>query len=297
MRRVLLILSIISFPFITEAQYKWDVGFKTGAANYLGEIGGGRGTRRNFVADMKLGETRGAGGIFVRYKLLPKVSIQGGFDYGHIQGDDKLSANPARNHRNLNFSNNIFELNVIGQYCFYEINDLGHAYTYRNGFKAYAGIGVAAFHHNPKTLDGGVALQPLETENVHYSLYQFSIPAQLGFYFSVNKRYRIGWDITWRTTFTDYLDDASTKYPNPKDIGPLAWSYSNRTNVLPITQADKNNYLPGSKRGDPTHKDSYILTTFNFSYALRGKSTFYKSHYGSVFKGKKYKKRKFRAKF
>jgi hypothetical protein len=297
MRRVLLILIILSVPFISDAQYKWDIGFKTGAANYLGDIGGGKGTRRNFVADMKLGETRGAGGIFARYKLLPKVSIQGGFDYGHIQGDDKLSANPARNHRNLNFSNNIFELNVMGQYCFYEINDLGHAYTYRNGFKAYAGIGIAGFHHNPKTLDGGVALQPLETENVNYSLFQFSIPAQLGFYFTVNKRYRLGWDITWRTTFTDYLDDVSSKYPNPKDIGPIAWSYSNRSNSLPITQADKNNYMPGSKRGDASHKDSYILTTFNFSYALRGKSTFYKSHYGSVFKGKKYKKRKFRAKF
>jgi hypothetical protein len=297
MRRILLILSLLSLPFFVSAQYKWDLGIKTGAANYLGDIGGGLGTRRNFVPDMKLGETRGAAGAFARMKIRPKISVQFSFDYAHIQGDDKLSANPARNHRNLNFKNNIFEASVMGQYCFYEINDLGHAYNYRNGFHAYVGIGLAAYHHNPKTLDGGVALQPLETEGVSYSLFQISIPAQAGFYFTINKRYRIGWDLNWRTTFTDYLDDVSTKYPTLKQIGPDAMFYSNRTNTLSISQADKNNYLPGSKRGDPTHKDSYLTSTINFSYALRGKSTFYKSHYGSLFKGKKYKKRKFRAKF
>ena len=297
MRRIVLFILFVSISYITSAQYRWDIGVKSGAANYLGEIGGGKGTRRDFLPDMKLGETRGAFGIFARYKIQPKLSIQGGFDYAHIQGDDKLSANPGRNHRNLNFKNNIFELNVMAQYCFYEINDLGHSYNYRNGFKAYAGLGVAGFRHNPRTLDGGVALQPLETENVQYSLYQFSIPAQLGFYFIINKRYRLGWDINWRTTFTDYLDDISTKYPTLKQIGPDAMVYSNRTNGLPISQSDKNNYTPGSKRGDPTHKDSYMTSTINFSYALRGKSSFYKSHYGSVFKGKKYKKRKFRAKF
>jgi hypothetical protein len=297
MRRVLFILSILALPVFASAQYKWDLGIKTGAANYLGEIGGGKGTRRNFVPDMKLGETRGAAGAFARMKVRPKISFQFSFDYAHIQGDDKLTANPARNHRNLNFKNNIYEVSAMGQYCFYEVNDLGHSYNYRNAFHTYVGLGIAAFHHNPKTLDGGVALQPLQTEGVSYSLFQISIPAQAGFYFTVNKRYRIGWDLNWRTTFTDYLDDVSTRYPTLKQIGPDAMVYSNRTNSLPISQADKNNYSPGNKRGDPTHKDSYLTSTINFSYALRGKSTFYKSHYGSLFKGKKYKKRKFRAKF
>ncbi len=57
------------------------------------------------------------------------------------------------------------------------------------------------------------------------------------------------------------------------------------------------NYTPGSKRGDPSHNDSYMTTSIYYSYVLRGKSSFYKSKYGSVFKRSKYKKRKIRAKF
>ena len=301
MKRILLLASIIALPYITNAQYKWDFGVKLGGANYLGDIGGGAGTRRNIVPDMKLGESSIASGAFARLKLHPKFSVQMGIDYGHIQGNDALSTNPARHDRNLNFKNNIFEANAIAQFFFYEINDLGHTYRYRNDFRAYIGLGVAAFHHNPKTLDGGVALQPLETEGVSYSLYDMAIPAQIGCYFTVNKRYRIGWDLTWRTTFTDYLDDVSGRYANPAVIGPAAAALADRTNSLNISQAEKNNYGwfegKGNKRGDPTHNDSYIFSTINVSYAIRGKSTFYRSNYGSIFKGKKYKKRKFRAKF
>ncbi|MFI5150101.1 MAG: DUF6089 family protein [Bacteroidia bacterium] len=301
MKRILLLSSLFILPFISDAQYKWDVGVKLGAANYLGDIGGGISTRKNFVPDMKMGETRFAGGAFARLKVHPKASVQFGFDYGHIQGDDKLTTNPARHDRNLNFKNNIYELNAMGQFFFYEINDLGHTYRYRNDFRAYVGVGIAGFHHNPKTLDGGIALQPLETENVSYSLYQFSIPAQMGCYFTIDKRYRIGWDITWRTTFTDYLDDVSGHYVNPATQTHQAAALADRTNELNLSQAVKNNYGwyegKGAKRGDPTHKDSYIFSTINMSYALRGKSTFYRSNYGSLFKGKKYKKRKFRAKF
>ncbi|HXC04564.1 MAG TPA: DUF6089 family protein [Bacteroidia bacterium] len=301
MKRILLLSAILSLPFISEAQYKWDIGVKLGAANYLGDIGGGITTRRNFVPDMKMGETRFAGGGFARLKVHPKASVQFGLEYGHIMGDDKLSANPARHDRNLNFKNNIFEANVMGQFFFYEINDLGHTYRYRNDFRAYIGLGVAGFHHNPKTLDGGIPLQPLMTEGVDYSLFQIAIPAQLGCYFTIDKKYRIGWDITWRTTFTDYLDDVSGHYVNPATLTPQAAALADRTNELNVSQAVKNQYGwyegKGNKRGDPTHKDSYIFSTINVSYALRGKSSFYRSNYGSLFKGKKYKKRKFRAKF
>ncbi len=284
-------------------------------ANYLGDIGGGASTRKDFVSDMKLGTTRMAGGGFARLKLMPRISIQGGFDYGHIEGDDKLSANPERQHRNLNFKNNIFEMNVIAQYFFINMTDLGHTYSYRNDFRAYIGLGIAGYHDNPKTLDGGIPLQPLQTEGVNYSLWGVSVPAQVGCYFTINKRYRIGWDMTWRTTFTDYLDDVSGKYANPKVIGTTAAALADRTNELypnpTVAQlAIEANYgwqkviskdgvvsYQGQKRGDPTHKDSYIFSTFNASYALRGKSSFYRSRYGGVFKGHKYKKRKFRAKF
>jgi len=309
MRKILLLIPLFSISLLCNAQYKWDVGGKLGCSNYLGDIGGGTGTRRNFVPDMKMPETRFAGGLFVRYRVHPKVSVQGGFDYVHIEGKDALTPNLNRKYRNLTFYNNIFEVNVLAQYYFYEINDLGHTYRYRNDFKAYLGLGAAGFYHDPHALDG-TDLYPLHTELNTYSHFGFAIPYQIGFYFTVNKRYRIGWDLTMRQTFTDYLDDVSGNYPTSKEYiksGGTQYNYDHYvdpTTQLNISQAWKNNYgdphshsEAPNKRGQSNHTDSYLSSTINFSYALRGKSTFYKSTYGSIFKGKKYKKRKFRAKF
>src|ERR1700739_55992 len=106
------------------AQYRWDYGFDLGASNYLGDIGGKEKTRRNFVADMKMAETRWAMGGFARYKINPTISVKAELSYLRIQGNDDLSTNPARHARNLNFRNDIFEFSVTPQIKIYENNDL-----------------------------------------------------------------------------------------------------------------------------------------------------------------------------
>ncbi len=262
---------------ILNAQYKWDAGVNTGAANYLGDIGGNALTRRDFVSDMKLVETRMAAGTFVRYRIMHDVSIQGNLDWARIAGDDKLSSNPARNARNLSFRNDLFELTAQAQYVFYEVNDLGHTYRYRNSFRAYVGLGAGAVYHNPKAeLNGDwIALRPLETEGKKYSKVAAVIPATAGFYFTLNKHLRIGWSMTWRTTFTDYLDDVSTRYVDPSTLkSPAAVALANRTNELDhVSPAFAENFTPGNKRGDPTHNDSYLTSTVDMSYVIRGHSS------------------------
>ena len=109
MRFKLLFIAIF-ISQIVWAQYKWDFGFQGGVSNYLGDIGGKEKTRRDFVSDMKLAETRWAGALFARYKFGPRLSLKGQFAYQRIQGADSLSTNPARRARNLNFRNDIFEL-------------------------------------------------------------------------------------------------------------------------------------------------------------------------------------------
>ncbi|HEY4798853.1 MAG TPA: DUF6089 family protein [Bacteroidia bacterium] len=315
-------LSLFSFLILFNAylaseafsQYKWDFGAMVGAANYLGEIGGKEKTRRDFILDMKLSQTKNSLGGFARYKLNPDFYLRGSLAWNRISGADRLSTNPGRAGRNLSFRNDILEASVVGQYVFYDIADLGRTYRYRNDFKAYVFAGVSGFHHNPKAeYDGSwVALQPLHTEGQGivpgapkpYSLYQVAIPAGAGFYFTISKVYRIGWEFNWRTTFTDYLDDISGTYVDPKLLGApgsAAYVLSNRNPELqPYKDGvypDPKNYIAGGKRGDPTHNDSYLSTTINVAYAMRGKSKFAKSKYKSFFKGKKYNKRTIRAKF
>lgn len=302
MKLKLLTLSILISTALS-AQYKWDFGPSLGASNYLGEMGGKEKTRRNFVSDMKMAETRLDLGGFARYKIDRRFSVKAELSYLRIKGDDALSSNTGRHARNLNFRNDIFELAVTPQITYYENNDLGSSYKFRLGFKAYAFVGVGVFHHNPKAYYKGdwIPLQPLHTEGVNYSLWQFNVPVGTGFYFTMKKKHRIGFEYNWRICFTDYLDDVSTKYIDPSKLGSAqAIALANRTGELgnSIPGDVKGFFKPGAKRGDPSHKDTYMTMCLNYSYVIRGKSNFYRSRYGSFFfKKTRRKVRKIRAKF
>ena len=303
MKNIFILTFILGFSLISKAQWRLDYGLSVGVSNYLGDIGGKEKTRRDFVADMKMAKTRWNFGGFVRYKIKPKLSLKLALDYLRIEGDDKLSSNPARNTRNLNFRNDMFDLGLTGEYFFYENNDLGNTYRFKNGFRAYIFAGVGAYYSNPKANYKGewVPLRPLKTEGVSYSPIGLNIPVGLGFYFTFSKKHRIGFEYNYRTTFTDYLDDISGTYASTSGMAPDAAALSNRTGELGAS-VDPNfakNFVAGSKRGDKTHKDSYMTMSLSYSYVIRGKSSFYRGHYGGFF-GKKRghgKSRKIRAKF
>lgn len=282
LKGILLAAAISSLPTLLNAQYFWETGLNLGAANYLGDIGGNELTRRDFVADMKIRKTNINLGAFVRYKINRNFSAQANVSWLRIAGDDKLSSNPARNARNLNFRNDIIEATVQGQFFFYEVNDLGHTYRHKDAFRAYVGIGAGAIYHNPKTSYNGemVALRPLTTEGKKYSQFTAVIPASAGFYFVINKNYHIGWNVTWRTTFSDYLDDVSTTYADNSQLpSSLAIELANRTDELPVGSAFGENFTPGNKRGDSKHNDSYLSTSIDMSYAFKGRSAFDKSQH------------------
>lgn len=294
-----------------NAQYYWDAGLRLGGSNYLGEMGGDNEPRRDFVADMKLGNTSGLAGAFVRYKLNNLFSFQLDFNYARIQGADSLSRYGPRVGRNLSFRNDIKELALKTQVFFYNVYDVGRTGRYNLAFRSYAFIGAAVFHHNPQALYKGEwrDLRPLKTEGQSepYSKFNFSIPKGLGFYFTYKKQYRIGFELGWRTTFTDYLDDASTTYPEEDQLdSELARELSDRSDGAyndPSTEVDgelppQESYTTaGSPRGDPSHNDSYIFTALNFSYVFRGRSNFYQSRYSWLNRQRRLLQRKTRTKF
>ncbi len=321
MRKLLLFSAILLAPVIGKAQYYWDFGGGVGVANVLGDMGGKELTRRDFVADLKFQQTRQSANGFARYKISQLFSVKAGINYQCLRGADSLSSNPGRYWRNLSFRNQTWEAAATCQFFFYEVNDLGHTYRYKDNFRAYIGLGIGALYHNPKAYYQGewVKLRPLMTENHAYTKVTMTIPAEVGFYFTINKHYRIGWNLCWRTTFSDYLDDVSTQYADPATLSsPLAVALSDRTDhaaanaygaaLTPPSYGFGNNFGYGSyvddegnqhfnKRGDPTHRDSFITSNVEFSYVIRGKSSLYRSHYGGLFKGKRGKHRKVRAKF
>ncbi|HEX2616705.1 MAG TPA: hypothetical protein VHL57_04130, partial [Flavobacteriales bacterium] len=144
-------------------------------------------------------------------------------------------------------------------------------------------------------------LREMSTELEDYSNIGVAIPAGIGFHFTFKRRHRIGWDFGWRTTFSDYIDDASTVYADPALLPSAeAAALANQTAYVdrganPDVPAPVQ-YTAGSKRGDPTHNDSYLTATFTYSYVLKGQSNFYRQRY-SWMRGKKRIGRKSRAKF
>lgn len=307
---VLLALLGLLWAGATHAQYSWDVGGHVGGANYLGEMGGKEKTRQDFLWDMKLNQSRWAFGAFARRKINRTIAVNGGLMYMRLQGADHLSTNPARVGRNLNFRNDLLELYARPEFTLFQDNDLGGSGRYRTDFRLFAYVGASVFLSNPKGQLNHTGeyynLREMDTEQAGYSPLGFGVPAGMGFHFTFNRRHRVGWDFGWRTTFSDYLDDASTVYADPALLpggasGLAAQladqsSYVYGPNGTTPDPAEAVQYSKGLKRGDPTHNDSYLTMTFTYSYVLRGQSNFYRQRYNWM-RGKKRVGRRSRAKF
>lgn len=345
MRKILLFALITSLPSFVFGQYKKEIGIIIGGASYLGEMGGKAKTRRDFVLDTKLAQTRTNEGFYFRYKVKPKVFVTATFNHGVLRGADTLSTNPGRNGRRLDFKNNIIELGVLGEYVFYQNNGMkgrggrggGRGKGSKKDFRAYVTGGIAWYHHNPKGTDADgnwVKLQPLGTEGQgttgkasKYKLSGFAIPLGAGFNYTLNRTYRLGLELGWRTTFTDYLDDVSTVYVNPERFEKPAGDNTSDLYKQKVYFYDKSDKRPDDdpnrsevaangknygydferaakfgeeageqKRGNPKDKDSYMFLQIKLGYVLKGKSKYYRSK-SSYVNRSKYKKRRVRAKF
>lgn len=332
MRQIVLLSALVFLSTLSYAQYRWEFGAKAGVANYLGDIGGYEGERRDGPVDMRWEQTNWVLGAYTRYKVGRLLTIQAEFVAGRIRGSDHLSDNPARAARNLSFRNVVMELGIRPEITIFHENDVGGRGYYNPQFRLYAFAGIAGIYHNPQaSFDGSnwVDLRDFKTEgqNQAYSNFAFAVPTGIGLYFTHKKVHRIGWELGWRTVFSDYLDDVSDRYGNPNNMTPEAAAYANRTTLDHIEQVNQQalqNDLPtvnaesfeissitgeniheelletnggqGQKRGDPTNNDSYLFTQFSYGYLIKGKSNYYRKKYSWI-KRKRRVGRKTRAKF
>jgi len=339
--RTLLLAAVLStcFSFNADAQYKWEVGFKMGASNYLGDIGGYELPRRDFVWDMHLDDTRMNYALFVRRKLNKKWSLGFNTDYISIWGFDANSLNPPRVARNANFRNRIFEVGGRAEYTLFYDSDVGGRGYYNPDFHFYVFAGLAGYYHNPQSqIFEGAAFddasntyvkiepdyngsewydtRPLRTENQEeeYSKFGLAIPVGGGVRFTFNKSWRFGWELNWRTLFTDYIDDVSTQYGDIDQIaerGSIAEALAQQSSIATVAYAnslptDVDNGVTGggslnshqwagyeindageevpvfTKKGDSTHNDSYLTMAFTAGYVIRGTSSFYKAKYSWI---------------
>lgn len=332
MKQFLLFSIFVLIASLSHGQYRWEIGAQVGVANYLGDIGGYEKERRDGPADIRFEQTNWAVGAYARYKVGRVLTIKGEFNAARIRGEDRLSSNPARAARNLSFRNVVMELGVRPEITIFHENDVGGRGYYNPEFRLYVFAGIAAIYHNPQgSFDGKNwdNLRELNTEgrNQPYSNFSLAIPKGLGLYFTHKKKHRFGWEIGWRTTFTDYLDDVSDRYGDPSEMTELGAAYSNRSTLEHIRRVNQQAAAEGlpqvnpesfeissitgenihdelleghngvaQKRGDATNNDSYLFTQFSYGYLIKGKSNYYRKKYSWI-KKKRRVGRKTRAKF
>ncbi len=272
-----------------------SIGGSIGIANYFGDLAP---NARIASTDIKF--TRPSIHFYAMHRFHPRVSARGTFGWSRIKGDDFVSQNPGsqdakfRYIRNLHFRNDIVELTASGVVDLFENRG---TFLKRPELVPYIFAGLGMIYHNPRAQTpenfgekGGewVSLQPLETEGVSYSRVQFVIPAGIGVRYRMADRLDFAFEIGFRYSFTDYLDDVSGDYPDPANLSSdLSRVMSNRTgedpggrnlngvleelgyNIDPAT-GNVRQYSPGEKRGNKGDRDWYVITGFHIYYILGG---------------------------
>jgi len=277
-------------------KYKREVFVTLGTANFLGDLGGADGEGTHYSpADLNFNQSRTAFGFGARYKLKRAVNVAGKFSYLNVRGDDAVTNDLYRNNRNLNFKSNIYELSFRLEGGYQSTKRGGNRYGIRKNYgrmkaithNLYAFVGGGVFYFNPKgrTPTGEyVALFPLHTEGQglpggpkQYSRVSFSIPVGGYYKLTLNKVWSIGVEVSYRKTFTDYIDDVGGGYYDPQALaaayGPLAAQMADPSLGLTpglITATRPNADGTPAMRGD-SQKDTFFSLEITGSYIFKKK--------------------------
>lgn len=237
-----------------------DFGVLLGASNYFGDI----------APEICIRETHAAGGLLYRYQHNSFFSSRYQFTYARISGNDQNFKGNA--YRNISFQSDIYELAY-----FTEFNFKPFGMNYNQGEKkrsTFVFAGVNMFMFNPvHVLPGGdkVELRDIGTEGQllngkkRYALVQPAFTMGLGYKFNLKKGTVLGFELGFRKTFTDYLDDTKGTYADynamvaKQGTGAGELSHPETLNGNPPIQA-------GSMRGDRNFTDWYFILGLTLTF-------------------------------
>nr|MDQ6889945.1 hypothetical protein [Bacteroidota bacterium] len=215
-------------------------------------------------------------------------------EIGKLEGQDKVIDTKGvnelwRKQRNLDFKSNIAEAYIAAEVFPLNLLNKDHE-DYKPRLQPYGVIGVGAFHFNPKgslTDANGrktwYDLRPLHTEGEgfpeypqkkEYALTQINIPMGLGAKYFISDRVNLSFEVLLRKTFTDYIDDVSTEYVDPKyfdkylSAADAAIAKRIHDKVVGIVVPSLTRNSPGVQRGNPNLNDSYFTIFLKFGVRI-----------------------------
>jgi hypothetical protein len=281
-----------AFIFGNE-KIKFEAGLNFGPSFFLGDLGGNAGKGTNNLKDLNFEFTKLMKGAFFTMYPNKWLGVRLSASLTYLEGDDAtITTNGInelwRKQRNLDFKSNVWELN--GAFEVFPTMMFSNDPENEPRLRPYGLIGAGAFHFNPKgslTDASGnktwYELHPLRTEGQGMAEYPGSKPYQLtqlnvlyggGLKYYLSDRVNIGGEFLYRKTFTDYLDDVSTRYIDPKDFSKylsaqdasLAYKLSDKAKG--IIYPGMVRYPAGTQRGDLKDNDTYFSIVLKVGFRL-----------------------------
>ena len=256
-----LLFALILLPEFCAAQ-NFHFSTRLGVASYQGDLK---------AKSVSLSQSRLFFSLGARYDLSEHIMARSYISFTGLKGDDKKGT-ATMQQRNLNFQSKILDWELTGQYSFFSLNE--------KWWTPYVFAGIGIFHFNPFTKDESGSktfLKPLSTEGQgfmpgirEYKLWQFNLPFGIGAEYSLNEDMRLGLEMGYRKTFTDYLDDVSGSYVDPVKLmgarGQTAVDLAYRGDEVgagPYPSSDIS-------RGIPKNNDGYyyIAVTYTVRYCF-----------------------------
>ncbi|MBC7888674.1 MAG: hypothetical protein H7Z13_12405 [Ferruginibacter sp.] len=273
---------------------KIEAGLNFGPTFFLGDLGGHRGKGTTFIKDVNIQLTKVMKGAFISFYPTDWFGFRIAAQYTYVEGRDELINTKGedelyRKQRNLDFKSNMFEAYAAAEIfplMLFNINKEDYDPRYR----PYFFIGAGMFKYNPKGTitdqNGNVTwfdLKPLRTEGQGfaeypkrkpYSLTQLNIPLGGGIKYLASERVNIAFELLYRKTFTDYIDDLSTDYVDPdlfdKYLDPADAIIARQINDKAFTSyiPGSPRFVPGYQRGNPKNMDAYFSFVLKFGVRL-----------------------------
>ncbi len=255
------LLLLLSLSFAT-AQVKGFMSGRPLPAKGLISVIGGAGVAY-YMGDLRDGVDFGHLGlgpalsIGASYRFTEHLSLRAELRGYHVSADQKYSKNYSNN---LSFRTTNPDLFVGIQADLFRFSRQARVNPY-----LVAGGGVTYLRPQAR-LDGQWHnLAPLTTEGKKYSRLPFFYTGGIGFLASLTERWSVGLELSNNFLLSDYLDDASDKYPNPDALpSDLARRLSDRAAELPGGQARN----AGDIRGNPDSMDAYLFFKVRTQYLL-----------------------------
>lgn len=221
-------------------------------------------------------------GVHLSYERGRIFTFTFGYQYSRISGADSLS--DTKKVRNLHFFTNIHDINLL---AYINLNSIYRMIKpmktlSKQDFKAGFGgfeliLGGGFFNFNPKgEYDGEIYdLQNLGTEGQWigsgsypdpYSLWQFNVKYGLGVSFDLTQQLNLRVQAIYNQTFTDYLDDVSTSYPDYNEL--IKMDDGEAAAYFAYGGRDGSAIRAGNSRGNSESNDGFINILFRLSYTF-----------------------------